>query len=82
VLNSVPRHEGVLGEWRYNSTQSWTRHQIEVSDQVHAPDVLPPGKETLVPNGHEAGLASQTVMKRNPIAWRDSNPRSWNRHDT
>jgi hypothetical protein len=25
-FNSAPRHEGVLGEWMYSSTHSWSRH--------------------------------------------------------
>jgi hypothetical protein len=30
---------------------------MEVSGQLHTPDVLPPGKEPPVPNGKEAGWA-------------------------
>jgi hypothetical protein len=30
---------------------------MEVSGQLHAPAALPPGKETLVPIGQEAGWA-------------------------
>jgi len=26
VLKQAPRHEDVLGEWRYSSTHSWPRH--------------------------------------------------------
>jgi hypothetical protein len=26
VLNWAPRHEDVLGEWRYSSTHFWPRH--------------------------------------------------------
>jgi hypothetical protein len=26
VLSEVPRHEGVMGEWRHSSTYSWPRH--------------------------------------------------------
>jgi len=26
LFNRAPRHEGALGEWRYNSTHSWPRH--------------------------------------------------------
>jgi hypothetical protein len=45
VLNSAPRHENVLGEWRYSSTESQSRGQTEVSGgQIHAPVALPPGK--------------------------------------
>jgi hypothetical protein len=25
-FNWAPRHEGVIGEWRYSSTHSWPRH--------------------------------------------------------
>jgi len=36
-FNSAPRHEGVLGEWRYSTTHSWPRYQMEVSGQLHVP---------------------------------------------
>jgi hypothetical protein len=49
-FNWAPRHEDVLGEWRYNSTHSWSRHYMEVSGQFHTPAALPPEKEPLVLN--------------------------------
>jgi hypothetical protein len=30
---------------------------MEVNDQLHAPAALPPGKQTLIPTGYEAGWA-------------------------
>jgi hypothetical protein len=33
---------------------------LEVSGQLHVPAALPPGKETPVPIGYEAGWASET----------------------
>jgi len=33
LFNWAPRHEGVLGEWKYSSTHSWPRYQMEVSGQ-------------------------------------------------
>jgi hypothetical protein len=50
-FNWAPRHEGVLGEWRYSSTHYLPRHYLEVSGQFHAPAALPPGKELVVPIG-------------------------------
>jgi len=48
VFNRAPRHESVLGDWRYSSTNSRPQHWMEVSGQLHAPAALPPGKEPLV----------------------------------
>jgi hypothetical protein len=50
-LNLTPRHEGVMGEWRYSSTHSWARYYMEVSYQLQAPAALPPGKELLLSIG-------------------------------
>jgi hypothetical protein len=41
------------------STHSLTSALDGVSGQLHAPGVLPPGKEPLVPTGYEAGWAPQ-----------------------
>jgi hypothetical protein len=27
-FNRAPRHEGILGEWRYSFTHSWSRHRL------------------------------------------------------
>jgi hypothetical protein len=35
---------------------------MEVSGQLHAPAALPPGKESLVPIGYEAGYLTTTVL--------------------
>jgi len=35
---------------------------MEVSGQFHAPAALPPGKETLVPFGYEAGRAPEPTL--------------------
>jgi len=43
VLNSTPRHEGMLEEWRYSSTRSSPWHKMEVSGQLYAPAALSPG---------------------------------------
>jgi hypothetical protein len=48
--NWAPRHEDVLGEWRYSSMHSLTS-ALDGSGQFHAPAVLPPGKEPLLPIG-------------------------------
>jgi hypothetical protein len=51
---------------------------MEVSGQLHAPATLPPGKESLVPIGWEAGWATEpvrTLVKRKISSpYRDSNP--------
>jgi hypothetical protein len=77
----APRHESVLGEWRYSSTHSRPSHYKEVSGQLHAPAALPPGKEPLVPARQEAGWAPEPAWKRwwrkkILIHCRDSNFRS------
>jgi hypothetical protein len=51
VLSLAPRHEGVLGEWRYSSTHYWPRQEMAVSAQLHALADLSPRKETLVSIG-------------------------------
>jgi hypothetical protein len=50
-FNWTPRHEGVLGEWRYSSMHSFILTLEGVSCQLHAPIPLPPGKEPPVPIG-------------------------------
>jgi hypothetical protein len=44
----APGHEGVLGEWRYGSTNSWPWYLMEESGQLHSPAALHPGKEPLL----------------------------------
>jgi len=44
---------------------------MEVSDQLHAPATLPPGKELLVPIGYEARWAPEPVWTR---WWREKFP--------
>jgi hypothetical protein len=51
VLNQAPRHEGVLGEWRYSSTHSLTSALNGGEWSASLPIALPPGKEPLVPIG-------------------------------
>jgi hypothetical protein len=34
LLNSVPRHEDVLGDWRYSSMHSRPRYKMEISGQL------------------------------------------------
>jgi hypothetical protein len=50
-----------MGEWIYESTFSKPRHLTEMNGQLHAL-VLPPGKEVLVPIGHEAGWDPEPVL--------------------
>jgi len=47
VVIPSTRHEGIKGLKRYSSIHSQPRHQMEVSDQPHAPAALPPGKKAL-----------------------------------
>jgi hypothetical protein len=54
---------------------------MEVSGQLHAPAALPPGKETLVPTGQEAGWAPEPFWTRwcrdkFPAPRWESNPRT------
>jgi hypothetical protein len=42
-FNWAPRHEGVLGKWRYSSTLSWPRYYMEVSGQLQFLAALPTG---------------------------------------
>jgi hypothetical protein len=45
-----------MGEWKYRSTFSWPRHQLEVSGQLDAPAALPPGKRPLYPVDRRLGV--------------------------
>jgi hypothetical protein len=50
---------------------------MEVSGQLHAPAALPPGKESPVPSGEEAGWATElvwiTLRREKSGPYRDSN---------
>jgi hypothetical protein len=70
-FNWAPRHEGVLGEWRYTPLILRPRYYMEVSGQLHAPAALPPGKNSLVPIGQEAGWAPEPFWTR---WWREKFP--------
>lgn len=53
-------HEGLLGVCRYSSTHSQTRHQIEVSDELHTPTALPQEKTAMLMK-QEAVWATEPV---------------------
>jgi hypothetical protein len=59
------------GVWRYSSTHSRPRHQMEVSCQLHAPSSLPPGKTPKYPLDRKLG-GPQSRSGRGP--GRESNP--------
>jgi hypothetical protein len=48
-LNRVPRHEGLLGEWKYNCTHSLTSTLDGAIGQLNNLANLHPVKENLVP---------------------------------
>jgi hypothetical protein len=50
-----------MGEWTHGSTFFRPRYELEVSGQLHATAVLPPGKEHPVPIGQEVGWTPETV---------------------
>jgi hypothetical protein len=54
--NEAPRREDVWGSGSIAPT-FLTLAQMEVSGQLHAPAVLPPKKESMVPTGLDAGWA-------------------------
>jgi hypothetical protein len=45
----------LIGEWRYSSTHSWTRHSMEVSCQPHARPFYPQGKSPWFPLDRRLG---------------------------
>jgi hypothetical protein len=49
--NWAPRHEGVLGEWKYSSTHSLTSALDGGEQSASRTGRFPPGKEPLVPTG-------------------------------
>jgi hypothetical protein len=52
VLNSAPRHEDVLWEWRHSSTHSKPRHYMDVRSQLHGPAALLSGKQPSISIGY------------------------------
>jgi hypothetical protein len=50
-FNRAPRHEGVLGEWRYSSTHSLTSALDGGEWSASRPGRFTPGKEPLLPIG-------------------------------
>jgi hypothetical protein len=44
-----------MEEWMYRSTFSWSRHELEVNDQLHAPVALPRGKSPRYPLDRRLG---------------------------
>jgi hypothetical protein len=59
VLNTPWRS---LGEWRYSSTNSLPRHQMEVSGQLHALVALPPWEKTIVA-GYQEDFVPRTALR-------------------
>jgi hypothetical protein len=51
LTNKALRHEGVWGSGCVDPHFLDLRHQLEVSDQLHTPVTLPPGKKPPVPIG-------------------------------
>jgi hypothetical protein len=79
VLNQAPRHEGVLGVWRYSSTQSLTL-ALDGIGQLHAQAALHPRERT--PGTHWIGgcvgpraFLNAVVKKKIPSPLREWNPR-------
>jgi hypothetical protein len=62
-FNWAPRHEGVLGEWRYSVTHSLAPALDGVSGQLHASAALPQGKSPWYPlNRRLAGKTFTDLM--------------------
>jgi hypothetical protein len=64
VFNWAPRHEGVLGKWKYSSTHSLTSALGGSEWSASRPAALVPGKENLVTIGYEAGWATEPFRMR------------------
>jgi hypothetical protein len=79
-FNWAPRHEGVLGEWRYISTHSLTSTLDGGEWSVSRPDRFTPKERAPGTNwiggwvGHRAGM--DAVVKRIPSPHRKSKPRT------
>jgi hypothetical protein len=69
-FNWAPRHEGGLGERRYNSTHSLTSALDGVEWSTLRPGRFTPGKEPLVPIGKEAGWVPEPFWTQ----WREKFP--------
>jgi hypothetical protein len=55
LLNRAPRHEGVLGEWRYSSTHSWTRTRWRWVVSFTRRPLYPQGKSPWYPLDRRLG---------------------------
>jgi hypothetical protein len=53
-----------MGDLKEKSTHSQLRHQMELSDELHALAALPPQKEDQVPSGQVARRAVDQVWAR------------------
>jgi hypothetical protein len=79
-FNRAPRHEGVLGEWRYSSIHPLTS-ALDGDGQLHAPAALPPRERA--PGTHWIGgwvgpraVLDAEVKRKIPSPCRESNLRT------
>jgi hypothetical protein len=77
VLNEAPRHEGVMGEWRYSSTHCLTSALDGDEWSASRPGRFTPRERA--PGTHWVGprAAQDAVVKRKPPSpRRETNPRT------
>jgi hypothetical protein len=80
LLNQEPRHEDVLGEWRYSSTQSWPKELDGGEWSVSHTGRFTPGVRTVGTHwtggwvGPRAGLDDVAKEKSHYYTCRESNP--------
>lgn len=58
-----PHQEGIEGEQRYNSTDTETQLQMQVSGQLTLPGLFTHGQRTLVTTQQEAGWDPESAWK-------------------
>jgi hypothetical protein len=80
-FNRAPRHEGVLGEWRYSTTHSLTSAQVGGEWSASRPGRFTPRERA--PDTHWIGgwvvpraVLDTVVKKKIPSPRRESNPRT------
>jgi hypothetical protein len=63
------RREGEWGEQNYDAIYFSSRHWVEVTGQIHASAVLPPGKYLINKSAHEYRTAKNAAFCTESYLW-------------
>jgi hypothetical protein len=80
-FNCAPRHEGVLGEWKYSSAHSWTSALDGGEWSASRPSPFTPGERALGTRWIGGWVSPRAVLnsvvkRKIPSPHRESNPRT------